>query len=121
MLRKLRLQLQQQSSARAQTEAYRNLIRKEAKLGGSLFGPTPAGHKREFFCLDKHTWVWHEEWVDKLGQNHVRNTRYNVRPTGVIKVQDGHGYQALSPKEALHLRDAIRLYASRIGELYRTA
>ena len=120
MLRKIRTQLQQQSAARAQAEAYRNLIRKEAKLGGTLFGELPKGHSREFFCLDEHTWVWHEEWVDKSGAKHMRNTRYNIRPTGVIKVQDGRGYQALSPSEARNLRDAIRLYYRRVTtELYQ--
>ena len=120
MLRKIRSQLQQQNQAQARAEVYRNLIRKEAKIGGTLFGTLPNGHRREFFCLDKHTWVWHEEWIDKLGQHHVRNTRYDVRPTGVVKIQDGRGYQALSPSEARNLRDAVRLYYQRVTtELYQ--
>jgi len=120
MLRKIRSQLQQQNQAQARAEVYRNLIRKEAKIGGTLFGTLPNGHRREFFCLDKHTWVWHEEWIDKLGQRHVRNTRYDVRPTGVVKIQDGRGYQALSPSEARNLRDAVRLYYQRVTtELYQ--
>ena len=112
--------IQASNKQAARIEAYRNLVRREAKIGGSLFGTLPNGHRREFFCLDKHTWVWHEEWTDKLGQQHVRNTRYDVRPTGVVKIQDGRGYQALSPSEARNLRDAIRLYKHRVmTELYK--
>jgi len=118
VLRKIR----GQNQAAVRENAYRNLIRKEAAIGGTLFGALPKGHRREFFCLDEHTWVWHEEWVDKLGQRHVRNTRYDVRPSGVVKVQDGHGYQALSPTEARNLRDAARIYYRRvIADLYQNA
>ena len=49
-------------------ELYRNLIRHEAKIGGILFGLVPEGGRREFFCLDARTWVWHEEWIDENGQ-----------------------------------------------------
>ena len=51
---------------------YRNLIRHEAKIGGQLFGPVPKDGRREFFCLDRHTWVWHEEWVDANGDRPFR-------------------------------------------------
>ena len=122
MLRKIRNQMQMQSQAQARATAYRNLIRKEAAIGGTLFGTLPNGHRRSFFCLDEHTWVWHEEWTDKVGQKHTRNTRYDVRPSGVVKIQDGRGYQALSPSEARNLRDAVRRYYSRVmTEVYRTA
>ena len=39
----------------------RQLIELESEIGRELFGPIPAGHQRDFFCLDAHTWVWHEE------------------------------------------------------------
>lgn len=120
MLRKLRTQIKAQNATQARAEAYRNLIRKEAVLGGTLFGKLPNGHRREFFCLDTNTWVWHEEWTDKLGVRRVRNTRYDVRPTGVVKIQDGRGYQALSPSEARNLRDAVRMYHQRVmTEIYQ--
>lgn len=106
--------IQASNKQNAQYEAYRNLIRREALIGGAMFGTLPNGHRREFFCLDKHTWVWHEEWTDKLGQHHVRNTRYDIRPTGIVKIQDGRGYQALSPSELRNFRDAVRLYKQRV-------
>src|SRR3989344_2929017 len=100
-------------------ELYRNLIRHEAKIGGQLFGPVPKGHRREFFCLDRHTWIWHEEWVDNSGVRRTKTTRYDIRPDGILKAQDGHHYQQVSPQEARHLYDAAKLYKDRVhAEIY---
>lgn len=102
-----------------EAELYRALIRREARLGGELFGPVPAGVRREFFCLDKRTWIWHEEWIDEAGRRQVRTTRYDVRPNGILKAQDGQSYHRLTRREAEHLRDAARLYNQRVrSELY---
>jgi hypothetical protein len=107
-----------QRAEERQADLYRNLIRHEAKIGGQVFGEVPAGHRREFFCLDRHTWVWHEEWIDKYGENHVRTTRYDVRPDGVLKSQNGH-YQRVSDNEVRRLVQAAELYVQRISrELY---
>jgi hypothetical protein len=107
-----------QKQLERQAELQRKLIRHEAQIGGKLFGPVPQGGRREFFCLDEHTWVWHEEWVDKTGKRQVTTTRYDVRPSGVIKSQNGH-YQSLSRDEAIHLRDAVKLYVQRVqAEIY---
>ena len=100
-------------------ELYRNLIRREAKIGGEIFGPVPAGTRREFFCLDQNTWIWHEEWLGQNGQVQVRTTRYDVRPTGILKAQDGQSYQRVSTAEAKRLLEAVRIYEQRIrSELY---
>ena len=107
-----------QKRAEREAELYRNLIRHEAKIGGQLFGPVPAGGRREFFCLDEHTWVWHEEWLDKSGQRQIRTTRYDVRPSGILKSQNGQ-YQRLNRDEAMRLRDAVQIYQHRVrSELY---
>ena len=98
-----------QRSEEREAELYRNLIRHEARLGGQVFGPVPAGHRREFFCLDKHTWVWHEEWVDAHGQRHVQTTRYDVRPSGVMKSQ-GSVYKPVSDTETVRLFKAVSRY-----------
>ena len=42
----------------------RELIRREAAIGGTLFGSLPKGGQRQFFCLDEHSWIWYEEWKD---------------------------------------------------------
>ncbi len=102
-----------------EAELYRSLIRREAKIGGELFGPIPEGHRREFFCLDEHTWVWHEEWLDQDGKRQIRTTRYDIRPNGILKAQDGQNYQQVNDSEALRFREAVITYNKRIrSELY---
>src|SRR5262245_24279377 len=95
-------------------QLYRNLIRHEAKIGGQLFGEVPKGHRREFFCLDSHTWIWHEEWVDNGGIRRSKTTRYDVRNDGVLKAQDGQPYQKVSLEEVDNLVQAASLYRQRV-------
>ena len=97
----------------------RRLMRLEAKIGGRMFGPLPKGHDRQFFCLDEHTWVWHESWVDKNGLQRSMTTRYDVRPDGILKIQDGRGYQRLSRTEAQNLSRAAKLYQQRVTAEYQ--
>ena len=105
-----------------QTVIYRNLMRQEAQIGGALFGPVKRSGKREFFCLDESTWIWHEEWTDEQGQKHILNTRYDMRPTGILKAQNGQGYQMVTPDEAKNLLKAIEVYTKRVKkEIYQTA
>lgn len=108
-----------QRQADEEAEQYRELIRKEAAIGGQLFGPVPEGGRREFFCLDVRTWVWHEEWTGKDGRRHTVTTRYDIRPNGILKAQDGQPYRPVSLEEGRRLRQAIRLYMQRVrSELY---
>lgn len=103
-------------------ELYREIIRNEAKVGGRLFGPVAARGRREFFCLNESTWVWHEEWVDHKGERHTMTTRYDVRPSGVLKAQDNQTYQYISLEEAKRLYHAVSVYNTRIdAELYGIA
>jgi len=118
MIQKLFKTILGTSQEERQAELYRNLIRHEAKIGGTLFGPVPAGGRREFFCLDERTWVWHEEWTEN-GQQKSKTTRYDVRPNGILKAQDGNRYEYINAEEAKHLRDAARLYRQRVkAEIY---
>ena len=104
-----------QKAAQRREALYRALLHHEARLGGELFGPVPKDRRREFFCLDEHTWVWHEEWTDAAsGKRNIMTTRYDVRPNGVLKSQGGTSYQRLSLEEARHLQQAIRLYEQRM-------
>ena len=99
------------------------MIRHEARIGGQVFGPVAPGGRREFFCLDEHTWIWHEEWVDASGTHRTKTTRYDVRPDGlIIKAQDGQPYQEVNPQEAVRLYEAAAEYERRINtELYAFA
>ena len=121
MIKKLFKSVLAQREAERRAELYRNLIRREAKIGGQLFGPVSRGGRREFFCLDKHTWVWHEEWIDQNGQHQTRATRYDVRPNGILKAQNGQ-YQSVTAEEARKLYEAANLYRQRVkNELYSFA
>ena len=121
MLTRLFKDLTRQRIAQKDAELYRKLLRHEAQIGGTLFGPIAPGGRREFFCLDPNTWVWHEEWIDQFGQHQVKTTRYDVRPNTILKVQDGQ-YFALGREEMDHLVHAINTYVDRVeSELYAFA
>ena len=96
----------------------RQLLQMEARIGGELFGPVPKGHDRQFFCLDDHTWIWHEQW-QAAGKKQVVTTRYEVRPNGILKLQDGQPYRRLSKGEAVNLYRAVGLYRDRVAAAYR--
>ncbi|MDQ3123110.1 MAG: hypothetical protein M3Q14_00260 [bacterium] len=109
----------QQRHEDREAELYRSLMRREAKIGGEIFGPAPYGTRREFFCLDEHTWIWHEEWEDADGKTHIVTTRYDIRPTGILKAQDGQTYRRVNLNEAKRLLQAISTYEHRMRtELY---
>lgn len=114
MIKKILASAKEQKKELVRINRYRSMIRRESIIGGDLFGPIPEGHRREFFCLDETTWVWHEEWIDSSGELRVVTTRYDVRPSGIVKAQDGRGYQAVSQGEAQNLIRAAKLYRQRV-------
>lgn len=113
MIKKLIRNRVEQRKNERRSELYRKLVRHEAQVGATVFGKVPNGHRREFFCLDEHSWVWHEEWVDHEGNNQVLTTRYDVRPSGVFKVQHGQ-YRSVSNDEATRFFEAVNLYEKRV-------
>ncbi len=119
MIKKMFGAFKAQRDSQRDAELYRNLIRHEARIGGTLFGPVPKGGRREFFCLDEHTWVWHEEWTDKGGSHLTKTTRYDMRSNGILKAQDGQQYQQVTQEEARNLFQAIETYLQRVrSEIY---
>jgi hypothetical protein len=104
------------------SRTYRDFIHQEAALGGKIFGAVPAGVRREFFCLDEHTWVWHEEWIDEHGEPQVVTTRYDIRPSGILKAQNGNYYQNVSVEESRRLFQAAHMYIARAkADIYHVA
>ncbi len=118
MLKKIAQNISKQREAQRRAELYRNLMRHEARIGGKLFGAVPKGHRREFFCLDEHSWVWHEEWIDSTGKRNSLTTRYDVRPDGIFKVFNGQ-YSPISKTEKYRFIDAVKLYQQKVNtQLY---
>jgi len=93
----------------------RELLAIESAIGATLFGEIPAGHRREFFCLDKDTWIWHEEWLDEKRVRHQVTTRYEAQEKGVLKVQEGARYEYISGEELQHMLRATALYYERVA------
>lgn len=93
----------------------RGLIEMESRIGSQLFGPIPAGHRRDFFCLDENTWVWHEEWIDEeTGRKRTSTTRYEIHSNGILKAQDGVNYRFIEGEELVNLTYAINLYYEQV-------
>jgi len=98
----------------------KEIIRLESAIGRKLFGPIPTGHQREFFCLDPHTWVWHEVWTDEAKKQRTLTTRYEVHPNGILKVQENHPYQFIDGEELRNFDLATQLYRERVmRQVYR--
>ena len=93
----------------------RQLIELESEIGRTVFGPVPHGHRREFFCLDEHTWVWFEEWKDEqTGKKRSLTTRYEVHEQGILKAQDGKSYKFIEGDELKNLDLATKLYYEQV-------
>lgn len=111
----------QQAADERRAEIYKSLIHWEGQVGGQLFGQLPQGGRREFFCLDENTWVWHEEWTDNAGR-HTMTTRYDVRPNAVVKSQGSNTYEALTDDELRNFLAAVLMYQQKVvPELRRMA
>jgi hypothetical protein len=94
----------------------RELIQLESEIGSKLFGDIPAGHRREFFCLDEATWIWYEEFKDsKTGKLEQRTIRYEIHDTGVLKVQEGARYSFIEGDELKNLLAAATMYYEQVA------
>jgi len=92
----------------ARTEA--DLINAESALGGTIFGPVPEGHRREFFHHQKNVWIWHENGV---------TVRYEVRQHGIYKKVMGGKYQKITGAELDNFRTATKTYLKLVkSQLY---
>ena len=88
-----------------------DLINAESALGSTIFGPIPAGHRREFFQFKKNIWIWHEDWFDQNGEKKELTIRYEVRPEGVFKKPLGGHYGSIKGAELENFRRAVHTYA----------
>lgn len=98
----------------------RDLIRREAAVGKTVFGPVPKGHEREFFRIDKATWIWQESWTEN-GNKQTKVTKYVIRDKEIIKSINGGLYQSVSLEEAENFEGAVHLYVERVKkEVYQS-
>ena len=96
------------------------LITPESEIGSQLFGPIPEGHRREFFCLDEKTWIWHEEWLDDKRRLQADTIKYEITDKGVLKVQAGPHYDYLEGDELRNFGVAVRMYYEQVArQLYQ--
>ena len=96
----------------------RELLNLESKIGAEIFGELPKGRRREFFCLDASTWIWHEAWKEKSTE-HETTVRYEVHDNGVLKVQDGARYEFIEGEELRRFMTAVQMYYERVArEVY---
>lgn len=107
------LKMPKKRSLKTLTE--RELLTLESEIGAQLFGAVPAGHRREFFCLDERTWIWHEEWLDDKKKLTTSTVRYEVNEHGVLKVQEGARYSYLEGMELQNFGIAIRMYYEQVA------
>lgn len=89
-----------------------DLVNLESQWGGTLFGPVPAGHRREFFEHKKNVWIWYEGWYTPTGAFKEVTIRYEVRPAGVFKRVSGQKYERLDGEELNNFRQVARDYLS---------
>jgi hypothetical protein len=94
----------------------RELIQLESEIGAKLFGPLPQGGRREFFCLDKRTWIWYEEAPNaQTGELEQSTTRYEIHDNGILKVQGGSRYNFIEGAEFDNFVTATRLYYEQVA------
>ncbi len=92
----------------------RELIRREAEIGRTVFGLIPKGVKREFFCLESDTWIWQETANGK-----TTTTKYRIKKKEIIKSVNGSQYERVSLEEARRFAEATKTYSKRVNrELY---
>lgn len=107
------LKLPKKRAFRSLTE--RKLIEMESEIGRKLFGPIPKGHRREFFCLDNKTWIWHEEYTDEATKKPVSfTTRYELQDKAVLKAQNGAKYSYLEGAELQNFLNAVEMYYDQV-------
>jgi hypothetical protein len=106
-----------QFAAQRKRTKIRELIRRESKIGATLFGVVPKGHQRDFFCLDERTWVWAEQWFDvETKAEKSMHVQYEFQTRGVLKTVDGVAVGFVQKDELARLLEAICTYQKRVSQ-----
>ena len=98
-----------------------DLINAESRLGSTIFGPVPQGHRREFFHDRENVWIWHEDWQDENQHPCQFTVRYEVRNSGIYKKVATGKYLKLEGDELINFRKATYSYLCLVKKyLYHT-
>ncbi len=96
-----------------QTE--REQIKNESIIGASIFGEFPPNViDREFFNLDKNTWIWGEKFALPNGSTKELITKYEVQKHGILKIQPDNQYSYIDGAELRNFAIAVREYYNRV-------
>lgn len=87
-----------------------DLINAESRIGSTIFGPIPKGHRREFFHDKNNIWIWHEDWFDHEDNLRQMTVRYEVRPSGIYKKISAGNYVQLAGNELVNFCQATHVY-----------
>ncbi|PID33460.1 hypothetical protein CR969_00585 [Candidatus Saccharibacteria bacterium] len=94
----------------------RELIQLESQIGATIFGEKPAYvTRREFFNLDKDTWIWYEEFINDTGKKDSLTTRYEVQEKGILKIQPNYQYNYIEGEELKNFVLAVKEYYERVA------
>ena len=96
------------------TMTERDLINLESEIGSKIFGEAQQGGRREFFNLDRNTWIWYEEWLEGGSKKRSTTIRYEVTDQGVLKVQEGARYNFLDGAELDNFHMAVQIYYEQV-------
>lgn len=120
VLKALRRILKQITSDVTVDQLREQAVKREAKIGGNLFGPVPEGRARKFYYQDTNNWIWEESWIDQAGQTQTLTTRYEVRSGTILKQQGTQTAQAISLAEAQNLAVAAQWYHRFVSRHYQS-
>lgn len=95
---------------------HREVLEIESKIGAEIFGPIEKGRQRSFFCLNRYTWVWHEQWLDNSKAARSMMTYYHIRTNGILKSSGNQDYKPLSTSELNNFIKAAEIYSQTVPQ-----
>jgi hypothetical protein len=109
------------SSPKLELLTLEHLLREESAIGASLFGDRPSNERISFFkdYQDPNSWFFYQEITDKNGNKHSVTIRYEVHPTGVLRVSNKNGskvsYEFIKGQEFDNFMLATKMYHERVA------
>lgn len=101
---------------------YKNLLTErelkieEGEIGADIFGPLDSNERRAFFNDNHYSWFFYQEKVDSSKTKHSTTLHYEVRPEGVLRINNKVGMQCelITGQELDNFVKATEIYHSRV-------